>query len=191
VEVAEQIVVTEAVEKEANAVKREKFEVVIVGTYSVMSPYEIADKAEAVSAHRIFRRVNGIHEPTTAVVLTYEQEPPQSVYVEHERFKTRPYIKQAIRCHHCQRFNHRQAGCRNKAKCARCAEDHRKNECELDTDQPLRCANCHWDHSSASPTCSKFQEVKQAWKIVASDKKSYAEAIHSVVKSVNGARDVT
>src|SRR5208282_3919656 len=104
VEVAEQTVVTEAVVKAANAVKREKFEVVIVGTYRFMPPYEIAEEANAISARMIFRRENVKQEPTTAVVLTYDQEPPQAVYIEHERFRTRPYIKQAIRCHHCQRF---------------------------------------------------------------------------------------
>jgi hypothetical protein len=41
----------------------------------------------------------------------------------------------------------------------------------------LKCANCGGNHSAAAPNCRKFQEVKEAWKIVANEGRSYAKAI--------------
>ena len=170
----------EGEEEEKQVEVKQKFEVVIVGTLRFMPPFEIAEEVEADSARRIFRRVNGTMEPTTAVVLTFYEEPPSIVYIDHERFKTRPYVRQAVRCHNCQGFNHRQAGCRNSPRCSRCGRRHSTGACNLDTDQPLRCANCRGDHSAASPECPAFLNVKKAWKIVAMDKISYANAIKSV-----------
>ena len=41
----------------------------------------------------------------------------------------------------------------------------------------LKCANCGENHSAAAPICRKYQEVKNAWKIVATEGRSYADAI--------------
>jgi hypothetical protein len=171
--------------KQINEVQivKKKYEVVIVGTLRFMPPIEIAEEVDALTARRIFRRVNGKMEPTTAVVLSFDEEPPSTVYIDHERFRTRPYVRQAVRCHNCQGFNHRQAGCRNSPRCSRCGRRHATGDCKLDTDQPLRCANCRGDHSAASPECPAFLNVKKAWKKVAMEAISYADAIKSVSKT--------
>ena len=69
----------QAVGKQATVAKQAvRNEVVIVGTLRFMLlPYEIAEETNAVSARRICRRVKGKPEPTTAVVLTFDIDPPQ------------------------------------------------------------------------------------------------------------------
>src|SRR5208282_1376712 len=145
-------------------------------------PYETAEEMNAVSARRIFRRVKEKPEPTTAVVLMFDDDPPAIVVVQNERFRTRPYIRQTIRCLNCQQFNHRQLGCKNHSKCARCGRQHRTGECDIIKGQPLRCANCRGEHSSASPTCPAYTRVKKAWKLSSTEKMSYAKAIGSLPK---------
>ena len=179
-----QAVVKQTVVKKA-AIKQTvaKNEVVIVGTLRYMPPFEIAEETGAVSARRIYRRFNDKLEPTTAVVLSFDEEPPSTVIVQHERFRTKPFIRQTIRCLNCQAFNHRQNGCRNHARCARCGRQHRTSECEIDNNEPRRCANCKGDHSAASPECPFYLKVKKAWKMVADEKTTYAKAMSRVVEA--------
>ena len=169
----------EVAEKET--VKKPKFEVVIVGTLKDMPTDEIAQNAEAIAARRIFKRIDGQRQPTTAVVLTYNEQPPEVVFVYEERFRTRDYIRPTLRCYNCQGWNHRQQGCRKPARCARCGESHKTKECKMEDETKAKCANCSGNHSAASPSCSKFQQVKQAWKTVAEEKLSYAEAIRKAI----------
>ena len=109
------------VETVTKTISKQKFEVVIVGTMRFMPADEIADNAKAVSARRLFKRVDGERQPTTAVVLTYEEEPPAHVYIFEERFTTRDYVRPTTRCFHCQGWNHRQQGCKRQAKCVNAA----------------------------------------------------------------------
>src|SRR5208282_5446859 len=105
------VAMKQAVESQAAVEKHTvRNEVVIVGTLRFMPLYEIAEETGAVSARRIFRRVKGKPEPTTAVILTFDVDPPTAVIVQHERFRTRPYVRQTVRCLNCQQFNHRQQG---------------------------------------------------------------------------------
>ena len=158
-------------------IKKPKFEVVIVGTMRFMPTEEIAQNAEAITARRIYKRINGQLQPTTAVVLTFEEHPPAFVFVYEERFRTRDYIRPTMRCYNCQGWNHRQQGCRKPVRCARCGEGHKTGDCKMKDEKKVKCANCSGNHSAASPSCIKFQQVKMAWKTVAEDKLSYAEAI--------------
>jgi hypothetical protein len=162
----------------------EKQEVVIVGVWRFMPVEEIAWQAYANKARRIEKRVEGKLQPTTAIILTYSDEPPEYVYIEEERFRTRPFIRQTTRCYHCQGFNHRQGGCKNKARCGRCGGSHSTNDCKVGKDVKLKCANCKGDHSAASPRCPKYMQVKEAWKTVAIDKVSYAEAMRKTTSKV-------
>ena len=44
----------------------------------------------------------------------------------------------------------------------------------------MKCANCKGEHAAASPRCPKYIQVKEAWKTVALDKLTYAEAMRKV-----------
>ena len=63
---------------------------------------EVRDEAGALNARRINRRVEGKLEPTTAIVLTYDVQPPVLVNIHYESFRTKPYIRQASRCFYYQ-----------------------------------------------------------------------------------------
>ena len=103
-------------------IKKPVFEVVVTGVVRFMPIEEVRDEAGAIHARRINRRVDGKLEPTTAIVLTYDSQPPVVVNIHYESYRTKAYIRQAARCFHCQGWNHRQAGCKKQAKCARCGE---------------------------------------------------------------------
>jgi len=136
----------------------------------------------ACKTRRISKRVEGQLKKTSTVVLSYEGEPPTIVFVDQQRFKTRPYIRQATRCFRCQGYNHLQANCRRAFRCARCGEQHPTRDCEVKDRKEFRCANCKGPHSSASPTCPAFHKVQDSWAIVAEKGFSYADAIRSVVR---------
>ena len=148
------------VETVTKTISKQKFEVVIVGTMRFMPADEIADNAKAVSARRLFKRVDGERQPTTAVVLTYEEEPPAHVYIFEERFTTRDYVRPTTRCFHCQGWNHRQQGCKRQAKCAQCGGQHKTSQCKKGPEVKPKCANCKGDHSAASPLCPKYLQVR-------------------------------
>ena len=143
-------------------VRKPIYEVVVVGVVRFMPIKEIQEDAEAIAARRITRRVNGQLEPTTAVVLTYDKPPPVFINIHYECYKTRDYIRQTSRCFNCQGWNHRQAGCRKPARCARCGENHKTAVCKMSDESKLKCANCGENHSAAAPICRKYIEVKNA-----------------------------
>jgi len=160
-------------------VRKPIYEVVVVGVVRFMPIKEIQEDAEAIAARRITRRVNGQLEPTTAVVPTYDKPPPVFINIHYECYKTRDYIRQTARCFNCQGWNHRQAGCRKPARCARCGENHKTAVCKMSDESKLKCANCGENHSAAAPICRKYIEVKNAWKLVATEGRPYAEAIRT------------
>ena len=57
------------------------FEVVVVGVMRFMPVDEIPSDAKAKSARRINRRVDGALQPTTAVVLRFDDDPPEHVAI--------------------------------------------------------------------------------------------------------------
>ena len=139
--------------------------------------YAVADVTGAVSARRLVKRVDEKIQPTTAVVLTFEEQPPAHVFIFEERFPTRDYIRPTTRCFNCQGWNHRQQGCRRPARCAQCGEQHKTSECKKGLENKPKCANCKGDHSAASPQCPKYLQVREAWKVVANEKINYAEGL--------------
>ena len=159
------------------------YEVVVIGVMRFMPVEEIASEASARSARRINKRVNGELQPTTAVVLRFDDNPPEHVIIHHERFRTRSYIHQTTRCFNCQGFNHHQAKCKKPARCARCGNQHKTVDCRTKEESKIRCANCQGQHSSAASICPKYRQVQAAWKVVTEDKLSYAEAIRKVTKT--------
>ena len=108
--------------------KKPVFEVVVTGVVRFMPIEEVREETGAIRARRISRRMDGQLVPTTAIVLTYDSQPPVLVNIHYESYRTKAYIRQAARCFHCQGWNHRQAGCKKPAKCARCGEGQKTND---------------------------------------------------------------
>ena len=93
-----------------------------------------------------------------------------------------PFIRQAKRCYRCQCWNHTQGNCKKQPRCARCGDQHLSSECKVTERKQLKCANCKGGHSAASPTCQAFHKIQDAWELVATEKKTYVEAIKSVIR---------
>src|SRR5208282_2792515 len=122
-------------------------EVVITGVPAEVAVDDITKETGASRAKRLQKRVDGNLQQTSTVVLTYNKDPPTFTYINQQRFRPRPYVRPAIRCYRCQGWNHRQGGCRNRIRCARCGDEHATAQCKLTPDEQLRCANCKGDHS--------------------------------------------
>jgi len=105
-------------------------EVVIVGVPQTTDDHEVQVQTGACKTRRISKRVEGQLTQTSAVVLSYEGEPPTTVFVDQQRFRTRAYIRPATRCFRCQGFNHQQAKCTKPFRCARCGDQHQTRDCQ-------------------------------------------------------------
>ena len=97
-------------------------EVVVVGVMRFMPEDEIASETNARSARRINRRVDEAQQPTTAVVLRFDDDPPEHVVIHQERFRTRKYVHQTFICFNYQGFKTSKANCKKPARCARCGD---------------------------------------------------------------------
>jgi hypothetical protein len=127
--------------------------VIVTGVLRFMPIEEVWEEAGATQARRITQRVAGKLELMTAIVLSYNSQPLVCVNIHYESFRMKAYIQQTARCFHCQWWNHRQAGCKKPAKCARCGENHRTNDCKMMDNSKLKCVNRGGNHSAAAPIC--------------------------------------
>src|SRR5664279_4136070 len=171
--------IQKAREREQKPVKYNK--VVITGVSDEWTEEEIKDEVNAVYCRRIKRRVDGALQNTTAVIIGYVDEPPQSVRLMYRNYRTRPYIADPVQCHNCLRYGHIQAKCRSATRCPRCAGQHKYVDCTVkDKAELARCAKCGQQHSSKYRGCAKYTEVKTVLRTAALNKLSYADALKKV-----------
>ena len=155
------------------------FRGVILNVDLDFSEQEIAEETGALTAKRIIRVEGGQQVKTTTVALTFKDEPPKMVYVGFYRFRVCHYIPAPIRCGRCQRFGHPTSACHSKQpRCVRCGEAHSFDDCPKKAEgQPAHCANCGGNHSAAYRGCRRYQQVREALKIVGKERVSYADAV--------------
>ena len=140
---------------------------------------EIVEETCALTAKRIMRMEAGVPVPTTTVALTFATEPPKDIRMGFMRYRVCHYIPTPIRCGRCQRFGHPTSVCHSKQpRCVRCGEAHSFDDCpKKEEGQQARCANCGGNHSAAYRGCRRYQEVREALKIVGRERVSYADAV--------------
>ena len=75
-----------------------------------------------------------------------------------------PFFPQqrATQCMKCAQFGHVAKHCRGQEVCARCAGDHRTDQCKS---EKTRCSNCKKDHPAWSAACSFKQAAKEKARI--------------------------
>lgn len=61
-------------------------------------------------------------------------------------------------CYNCQMFGHGASRCKVKTFCAKCAGNHKTEECKVEI---FKCANCNEQHKSNSPQCPSRQNYLQ------------------------------
>ena len=128
---------------------------------------------------RLKKRTGGETGPSPTLLLTFAGDLPEKVRVGCLSIRVRPYVQDPLRCYKCLRFGHTQARCfRGRAVCSRCGEEgHLGKSCK----QAPRCTNCGGEHSAFSGACPVVVRERSTQKIMAKEKKSFADAARSFV----------
>ena len=158
----------------------------IIHGVSVEEPDDVI-KSETGALHvkRLNRHVEGQLQPTESVILSFQSQPSDFVYIGFKRFNLKTYYPNPRRCRRCNGFDHVENNCRSTKKCVRCGLPHDFNECTLksiSTDNvsstsQFKCSNCNGHHSAAFHGCKAFQETKQVLKLSVDQNLSYAAAL--------------
>jgi len=164
--------------------------VIIFGVNTEITDEEIKSETKAISVKRLFKKSEtgtGRIE-TESVILTYVTDPPKTVQIGFQSYKTKTFIPLPTRCWRCQRFGHAESTCRGKVTCPRCAENHKFENCPLATNEKeatgsnadhnasLLCVNCGQQHSAAYRRCPEFIKSKEIAKIKTIFKLTYSQA---------------
>ena len=185
------VTVTEHKSQNRASIDLEQYEkVIIFGVSMGLTDDEIKHESKAITVKRLLKkeRPGGDRIPTESVVLSYVTDPPATIQIGYQTFKTKTFIPLPIRCWRCQHFGHSESSCRGKVTCPRCAQNHKYEDCPLaqidvqrtslshDNDADLLCVNCKSHHSAAFRGCPEYLKSKEITKIKAIYKISYAEA---------------
>ena len=130
---------------------------------------------------RLKKRSGGETGPSPTLLLTFEGELPKKVRVGCLSIRVRPYVQDPLRCYKCLRFGHTQARCfRGRIVCGRCGgEGHLGKSCE----QAPRCTNCGGGHSAFASSCPMVVRERAIQRVMATQRRSYAEAARSYIAS--------
>ena len=93
--------------------------------------------------------------PGKTVVLTFNHEPPDTIFIGYLAFKTSSYVPLPLRCYRCQELNHTTAACISKTiKCSHCSGPHQYSECpsKATYTTPV-CSNCGGGHNATFRQC--------------------------------------
>lgn len=158
--------------------------IIIFGVPFDIDQADICSETGATFASRLVKKPEGLDQPeSTPVVLSYNCEPPERVFIGLRSYKGQVFIPRALRCYKCQRFGHTAKVCKGSTRCARCAGNHEIKECRVppfsgnNSNEGHKCINCGNSHSSAFRGCPVFITAQKANEIRATERISYAEAL--------------
>ena len=159
---------------------------IIFGVSDELTEYQVATEVKAQGARRMVKRNgSGNIVKTGNMIITFQDEVPEHVYIGCLRYRVRPYIPQPMRCMKCQGFGHTATHCKRHARCVRCGQGHSVEYCPVKDDLAQAvCVNCKGHHSAAFKGCSKYQEVSKALKVSVQNKVSYRDALMQVKSGV-------
>ena len=104
--------------------------------------------------------------PTRTVRVTFEDVANRTVFtryglqVDYMHFDAEAATQNTkpTQCFLCFKFNHVAKHCKaNVQVCAKCGENHRKDQCSA-TDDQIKCANCKGKHEATSTDCGQYQD---------------------------------
>lgn len=152
----------------------ETYKAVIVGVAEDTDTNEIVSETKALTATRLYKGQGSTKTKTSAVLLTFEQPPPEFTYLGFTRFKLKEYRPTPFRCYKCQRFGHTAAKCNNRDTCPVCGGPHEYKNCPTGTEK--HCVNCNGPHSAGYRGCPKYTEIQSNIITANKQKISYSEA---------------
>lgn len=162
------------------------YRVVIRNVNIEIEERDIVIATGAVNARRITTKPDslGYRPKTRVVVLTFEEQPPQTVYIGYVKYPTEVYRDKPMRCNKCQLFCHTTGTCRNSATtCSYCGQNHEYTNCpSRSANQPPKCRNCSGQHSAASPECPIYLNVQNALDLRTRAGLTYRQALTSVTQ---------
>ena len=169
-----------------------KNKVIIFGVNLDISEEEIIESTGANAATRLQKKSLEAtaynRYPTTTVILSFDNNPPQHVEIGWLSFQTKPYIPPPVRCFKCQLYGHVSASCRGRTTCPRCAQNHDFANCPLKyihtssdgQNNGIKCPNCGLDHPAGYKGCSAFQRAKEITKFKTLNNMTYSEALKKI-----------
>lgn len=162
--------------------------VIIFGVPITWDETDITEETEAIEAYRLtkYNQETQTKESTTTVILTYNiTNPPKQVFIGFKQFTVKAYVPKPQRCFNCQLFGHSSKSCRGKTTCARCAQNHKTEDCQLPkyqensvNPQPYKCRNCNEQHPSGFRGCTAYVKAQTITEIKTTNRISYAEAVN-------------
>lgn len=174
--------------------------VIIFGVPITWNETDITEETEAIEAYRLtkYNQETKTKEPTTTVILTYDiTNPPKQVFIGFKQFNAKTYVPKPQRCFNCQLFGHSSNSCRGKTTCARCAQNHKTEDCQLPkyqdnstNPQPYKCRNCNEQHPSGFKGCTAYVKAQIITEIKTTNRISYAAAI-TKYKQASQPKDTT
>lgn len=107
-----------------------------------------------MQVYRMNRFVNNQKEPTQRLSITFRASKlPESIKIFHCSLRVRAFIKKAVLCLKCLRYNHKQENCKGKRRCQQCSRLHENDEEYWNCQKPQRCLHCRKDHKTSDQTC--------------------------------------
>lgn len=155
--------------------------------HDLLNPDFCVSSAKVIKAERLNRLVRpkdgspSFLSPSTTIKVTFQSQvlPPYLV-IHSVRSPIVPFIPKPIFCHKCLRYGHRSLGCRSKARCPACGEDHGVMVC-VKQDTP-ECIHCKGDHLTTDfKNCSEYKAQESIKELMTLKCYSFQEAL-SVVK---------
>jgi len=157
--------------------------VIIFGVDTEITTDEIAEEVKADYVRRLKKRnvETGLLDDTPSVVLSFEGEPPPSVFIGWRKYLTKTFIERPVRCLKCQKFGHTVKFCHGKLCCPRCGGQHQFTDCSYREvaarPEDLHCPNCGQGHSAAFKECPAYIKAVEITTIKNQGKLTYSAAV--------------
>lgn len=114
--------------------------------------------------------------PTQTIVITFHgQSLPSRVFSYHTSLPVETYQFPTIQCLNCCRFGHVKAQCRSNARCYRCAQSHKGDECSV-VEGEATCLQCSGQHFSTNKSCPEHGRQRSIKLLMSQQNLSYEEA---------------
>lgn len=111
--------------------------------------------------------------PTQTLRITFADVANRNTFVKtglqveymHFEAESASHNTKPTQCFLCLKYNHVAKYCKtNEQRCARCGDNHRKDQCNVTNDQ-VKCFNCKGKHEATSNDCPWHQEQAKKMKI--------------------------
>lgn len=109
----------------------------------------------------------------TCLYKFYGQQLPTHIYIYGTRCEVEPYVPNVIICYNCLRYGHLSKNCKSKARCAKCNQEHKTDDCQETTS---KCIYCKAPHKATDRSCPEYVRQKAIKRTMTLQGLSFTEA---------------